>query len=120
MKKITKAQRNADIIAILTGKTPEHGTTIQEAVAHLENENRLLANRKSSKKVSPENTERIEKLYELISASDKPVLLCEVTKGDPDFYDVSSQQVTAFAKRLCDDNRIVKEVIKGRTHFKAV
>lgn len=48
VKKITKAQRNEDIIAMLQGKNPKYGTTVDEAVKHLTHENDLLSRKNSS------------------------------------------------------------------------
>lgn len=43
-KKVTKAQRNSDIILLLQGKeVPDKRTTVEDAIAHLTHENELLA-----------------------------------------------------------------------------
>lgn len=57
-KKVTKAQRNEDIIALLRGNPVKYGTTITEAVEHLEHENELLASRKTSQNGKPRKPDK--------------------------------------------------------------
>lgn len=47
-KKITKAQKNMDIISVLKNETPKFGTTIEEMIAHLELTNAQLAKKSAS------------------------------------------------------------------------
>lgn len=47
-KKVTKVQRNNDIIAILRNEPVQFGTTVEDAIAHLLHENELLS-RKNNK-----------------------------------------------------------------------
>lgn len=47
-KKVTKTQRNEDIIALLQNQKPKYGTTVKEAIAHLTHENELLSRKNSS------------------------------------------------------------------------
>lgn len=42
-KKVTKAQRNEDIIALLQNQPVKYGTTVDDAIAHLIHENELLS-----------------------------------------------------------------------------
>jgi hypothetical protein len=117
-KKITKAQRNADIIAILRNETPTYGTTIAEAISHLEHENELLAKRASrERKTNPADETYMELLYDAIGTD--PVLLCDVSRTIPEFVSAGlpSQKVTSLAGKLCDQGRLIRVVIKGRGHF---
>lgn len=56
VKKVTKAQRNEDIMAMLTGNEVKYGTTVEDAIAHLTKENEMLA-----KKNKPTGDKRLTK-----------------------------------------------------------
>lgn len=49
-KKITKVQRNNDIIALLKGEAVKYGTTIQDAIDHLTYTNELLSRKNKPSK----------------------------------------------------------------------
>ncbi len=48
VKKVTKAQRCADIISLLLGDVPEHDTTVEEAISYLNKEIEKLSKKRSS------------------------------------------------------------------------
>ncbi len=56
-KKVTKAQRNTDIMSLLRNEKPKFGTTVEDAIKHLTHENELLARKNKSggkKSLTPE------------------------------------------------------------------
>lgn len=48
VKKVTKTQRNLDIMALLQGQPVKYGTTVEDAIAHLTHENDLLSRKNTT------------------------------------------------------------------------
>lgn len=118
-KKVTKAQRNADIMAMLKGESVAYGTTLAEAIAHLERENELLAKKSGAdRKPTAKQTENegykalildhMTKSYETVT---------DIMKAIPEFADFSNQKVAALVKQLLDAHLLEKKVEKGRSYF---
>lgn len=120
MKKTTKAQKNMDIIAMLKGEKVEYGTTVEEAILHLERENELMKKKSTDKKPTARQLEN-EKLKPLIldflSIQTEPKTVTEITKGIPELNDFSNQRVSYLVKDLRDSGMIERTVIKGRSCF---
>lgn len=121
MKKTTKAQKNMDIIAMLKGEKATHGTTIEEAIKHLEHENELLS-KKSGSDRKPTKTQQENEFYkglivEHLSTEDKPKTVTEIQKAIPELADFSNQKISALVKQLYDAETIKKKIEKGRSYF---
>lgn len=69
VKKVTKAQRNADIMAMLQKQPVKYGTTVEDAIAHLTHENALL-----SKKNSTTGKKKLTKAQEANEGYKKDIL----------------------------------------------
>lgn len=117
-KKVTKAQRNDDIIALLTGNPVKFGTTIEDAVAHLNHENNLLAKKNSGdkKKLTKAQEENAQLKANILS------FLATVTEATA--TDVtntcglsSNQKAAALLRALVDSGEVVKNVVKGKSLF---
>jgi len=119
MKKITKAQRNADIIALLTGKPTQYNTTIEDAVAHLKHENELLNKKNSSDAKKPtkaqvENESIKNEIVAYLATTTKGVTASEVMAA----CELSSNQKAAsLLNALHKAGKIEKAVVKGKSLF---
>ncbi|MCM1323948.1 MAG: hypothetical protein NC218_07290 [Acetobacter sp.] len=118
-KKITKAMRNTDIIAMLTGGEVKHGTTVEDAVAHLTHENELLAKKNSGDakkptKVQAENAKLKEEIVAFLTTVDKGVTATEVMNA----CNLSSnQKAAALLRALVEAGEVSKTVEKGKALF---
>jgi len=122
MKKVTKAMRNSDIIALLEGKPTQYGTTIEEAVAHLTRENELLSKKNSGTakkptKVQVENESHKENILVYLGTLDgegasasEVADACNLT---------SNQKAAALLNALSSDGKVRREVEKGKPKFYA-
>lgn len=63
-KKITKSQRNEDIILMLQNQPVKYGTTVQEAIDHLIHENELLSNKNKTKDGSSKKLTKAQEINE--------------------------------------------------------
>ena len=119
-KRITKAMRNADIIAILQGEKPQYGTTVAEAVAHLNHENELLANKASAtRKPTKEQiaNEGYKDMIMKVLSAETGKTATDVQKAIPAFAEFNNQKVAALLRSLRDEGKVVKDTIKGRSYF---
>lgn len=118
-KKVTKAQRNEDIIAMLRGEKVKYGTTIEDAVAHLTHENDLLAKKNNSDnkkptKVQAENAKLKDAIIAYLSTVDKGVTATDVMNA----CNLSSnQKAAALLRALVDAGEVSKTVEKGKALF---
>lgn len=118
-KKVTKAQRNEDIIAMLTGKEVKYGTTTEDAVAHLTHENTLLAKKNSGDNKKPtkaqeENNKLKAEIVAFLTTVDKGVTATEVMNA----CNLSSnQKAAALLRALVDAGEVSKTVEKGKALF---
>lgn len=118
-KKVTKAQRNEDIIAMLTGAEVKYGTTTADAVAHLTHENALLAKKNSGDnkkptKVQAENAKLKDGIIAFLTTVEKGVTATEVMNA----CNLSSnQKAAALLRALVDAGEVVKTVEKGKALF---
>ena len=123
MKKTTKAQKNMDIIAMLKGEPVEHGTTIADAIAHLEHENALLSHKKGGERKPTAKQKENEGLKTVIlnwlNEQTEVKTVTEMMKGIPELEGMSNQKVSALVKQLKDAELIDKTIDKGRSYFSA-
>lgn len=118
-KKVTKAQRNEDIIAMLTGAEVKYGTTTEDAVAHLTHENALLAKKNSGDSKKPtkaqeENAKLKVDIVAFLSTVEKGVTATEVMNA---CSLSSNQKAAALLRALVDAGEVVKTVEKGKALF---
>ncbi len=118
-KKITKAMRNEDIIAMLTGGEVKHGTTVEDAVKHLTHENELLAKKNSGDSKKPtktqaENAKLKEGILTFLSTVDKGVTATDVMNA---CGLSSNQKAAALLRALVEAGEVCKTVEKGKALF---
>lgn len=123
MKKTTKAQKNMDIIAMLKGEPVTHGTTIEDAIAHLEHENELLSHKRNGERKPTAKQKENEGLKDIIldwiGEQTEPKTVTDMMKGIPELDGMSNQKVSALVKQLKDAEVINKTIEKGRSYFSA-
>jgi hypothetical protein len=121
MKKTTKAQKNMDIIAMLKGEPVTHGTTVAEAIEHLEHENALLSKKSSGeRKPSAKQTENAKLstiVLEWMKEQTEPKTVTDMMKAIPELEGMSNQKASSLVKPLKDAGLLKKEIIKGRSFF---
>ncbi|MCM1217347.1 MAG: hypothetical protein NC548_22865 [Lachnospiraceae bacterium] len=120
-KKITKAQRFADVRALLTGDTPAYGTTQEEAIAFIDYELELLA-RKADRKPTEEDKQKMEQnendmrlIINFLCDQPEPVTSAEIFRGIPEFLNrpkFTNQKVTSLVIKLLKEGKIEKETDK--------
>lgn len=120
-KKITKAMRNIDAIALLEGKPAPNGSTVADIVAHLNRENELLAKKNSSDSKKPtkaqqENEAYKAKILEFLLTQETGVTATEVMNA----CNLSSnQKAAALLRSMVDSGSVTKTVEKGKALFSA-
>lgn len=118
-KKLTKAMKNTDIIAMLTGEPVIHGTTLDEAIAHLQHENDLLAKKNSGKsdkpsKVQQENIAYKSQIMHFLLTLDHGVTATEVMNA---VGLSSNQKATRLLKDMEKAGTVVNTMVKGKSLF---
>jgi len=90
-----------------------------EMVAFLDHEIELLSKKRSSvnSKAKAEADARAEKVYNALSEMDKPVTVTELIAltSDEEVAGYTNQRVSALIRKLGD--KVVKEVVKGKSYF---
>ena len=121
MKKTTKAQKNMDIIAMLKGEPVEHGTTIEDAIKHLEHENELLSKKHGSERKptakQKENDNLRDVIMDYMASQTEGKTVSDMMKEIPELEGMSNQKVSALVKPLFDGGKLNKEIVKGRSYF---
>lgn len=117
--RITKAQRNSDIIALLTGNPVQYGTSIEDAVAHLTHENEMLSRKNKSESRKPtktqkENEELRARILDYLNEQDTPVTASDVMST---LELGSTQKASALLNGLAAEGKVIKEKIKGKSVF---
>lgn len=119
-KRITKAMKNEDIIALLNGETPKWGIAVADLVEHLQNENALLAKKNSADrkptKVQVENEGHMVLILDFLADGENHSV-SDMIKGIPTFKDFNTSKVSALVKKLKDSGQVVRTEIKGRAYF---
>lgn len=118
-KKITKAMRNLDAIALLEGKTAPNGSTVEEIIAHLTHENELLAKKNSGDSKKPtkaqaENAKLKDDIVAFLTTVDKGVTATEVMNA---CGLSSNQKAASLLNALKDSGEVVKVIEKGKSFF---
>lgn len=120
-KRVTKAQRFEDIIALLTGNPVQYDTTIEEAVTALRKEQELLAKKNSGDK-KPTKTQEENNWYkalivDFLSAQTEGITVTAIQKGVPEFAGFNNQKVAALVRQLVEAGKAQKQVVKGKSLF---
>lgn len=120
-KRITKAQRFADIKALLMGEAVHSGTSVEDALAFIDNEIALLAKKNTSDKKPTKTQEENEghkaRIIEFLSGRGEGVTCTEVQKSVAEFADFNNQKVAALMRQLVNDGKVVKAMVKGKAMF---
>lgn len=125
VKRVTKAMRYEDIIALLTGGEVKNGTDTDKAVEFINNELALLTKKNSSESKKPTavqeaNAQYRDLIMKFLAIQDAPRTCTEIAKGVPELSDFNNQKVAALLKRLCDEQKVVKTTGKGGKSLFAV
>lgn len=123
--RITKAMRYADIKALLSGEATKHNTTIEDAIAFIDNEVALLAKKNAS--VSKADAEKKLKDAEYMDAivsylegleNDDPGRTCsDIGKAVPMLNDFNTSKMSFLCRTLYKEGRIGFHIVKGKTLF---
>lgn len=120
-KRITNSMRIKDIQNLLKGEIPVHGTTVEDAIAFLDERLELLAKKNSGEKkptaTQIANKEHQEKIVAFLTVQSEGVTCTTIQKGVPELAEFSNQKVASLVRALVDDGRIRKEIVKGRALF---
>lgn len=119
--KVTKAQRFADIIAMVNGEATVHGTTADVAVEFLNHEIELLARKNTSDKKptaqQEKNTGIKADILDILSNDpDRLFSASEILKAlnDPD---LSLPRISALLKQMVEANTVERTTEKRKTFF---
>lgn len=122
--RITKAMRYTDIKALLTGNVPEHSTSVEDAVAFINNELAMLTKKNSgerkptSKQIA--NKDYTEKLVAFLMEQAGPVNCGDIQRGIPEFGDFQNQKIASLLKPLIAEGKVVRSSNHGRSVFAMV
>lgn len=122
-KKITKANRYEDVIAILNGEQTKFGTTTDIAVdflrAELELLNKKNAARKNSTSASVKISQSIaEQILPYVESN--PATATEIQKRCPELAYESNQRITSALNQLIKQGFVQRSIVKGRSMFALV
>lgn len=124
--KVTKAQRFADIKALLSGDVPTYGTSTVEAVEFVNREIELLSRKNANRSSKDTAEKRANEAYkalilEYLRSIDSEGVSCStVNKTIPELTMESNQKISALMRQLCEEGTVVKNVVRGKALFSAV
>lgn len=123
VKRITKAQRFADIKLLLVGENAINGTTIEDALAFCDSELALLAKKNSGDK-KPTKVQEANEGYkalilQFLMTQTEGVTCTDILKGIPELENegYGNQKVAALLRPMLDAKQVTKEIVKGRSLF---
>ena len=121
MKKMTKKEMFAEVIAVVERVEVENKAEMLNFLAH---EVELLE-KKSSKsgqtKTQKENVLLMEQLVVALSEMEKPVTISEFQGlSTSEVATLSNQKLSALLKKLVEENKVVKTVEKKKSYFSVV
>ena len=124
VKRITKAQKFEDVIALLTGGEAKF---IDEdgAVEFIRSEMALLARKNASDSRKPTATQEANAKYkalivEFLAMQDAGKTCTEIAKGVPELGDFNNQKIAALMRQLVEAGSVSKATVKGKSIFSAV
>lgn len=126
--RITKAQRFADIKALLSGESAVHGTDVNTALAFIDNEVALLTKKNAAKSGKMTATQQANEKYkalilDFLATQSVGVTCTEIAKGIPALSDFNNQKISALMRSLTYDpdknpgGLVDKGTVKGKSLF---
>lgn len=120
-KRITKAQKYEDIIAMLSGN-PAKFIDADGAVEFCKAEMALLAKKNSSDNKKPTATQEANTKYralilEFLAVQESGKTCTEIAKGVPELGDFNNQKVAALMRQLVEAGQAAKATVKGKSVF---
>lgn len=120
VKRITKAQKFEDIIALLSGE-PTQFINAEDAVAFIRNEMALLAKKNTSDR-KPTATQEANVKYknlimEFLSMQDSGKTCTEIAKGVDELSEFNNQKIAALMRQLVESGKVSKATVKGKSIF---
>ena len=121
VKRITKAQKFEDVIAMLTGN-PAQFIDKDGAVEFLRNEMALLAKKNASDSRKPTATQEANEKYkalilEFLAVQESGKTCTEIAKGVPELADFNNQKIAALMRQLLEATKVSKATVKGKSLF---
>lgn len=121
IKRITKAQKYEDIIAMLSGNDPQYIDT-DKAIEFCKGEMALLAKKNASEsKKDTAQREEDEKsmalILEYLARQSIGKTCTEINKGVDELADFNNQKITSLMNKLCASHKVNKTVSKGKSLF---
>lgn len=122
VKRITKAMRFADIKALLSGEDVKHGTSIEDALAFIDNEVALLAKKNASESRKQTDTQKANEKYralitEYLSMQDSGKTCTEISREVEELSEFNNQKIAALMRQLVEAGTVSKATIKGKSVF---
>lgn len=120
VKRITKAQKFEDVIALLSGE-PTQFINTEDAVAFIRNEMALLAKKNTSDRkptVTQEANVKYKNLIcEFLSMQDSGKTCTEIAKGVDELSEFNNQKIAALMRQLVEAGKVSKATVKGKSIF---
>jgi len=121
VKRITKAQKFEDVIALLNGN-PATFIDKDGAVEFIRSEMALLAKKNASDSRKPTATQEANEKYkarilEYLSEQESGKTCTEIGKSVPELVDFNNQKIAALMRQLYDANKVRKATVKGKSLF---
>ena len=121
VKRITKAQKFEDVIALLNGN-PATFIDKDGAVEFIRNEMALLAKKNASDSRKPTATQEANEKFkafilEFLSEQESGKTCTEIGKSVPELVDFNNQKIAALMRQLYDANKVRKATVKGKSLF---
>lgn len=121
--RVTKAQRFADIKALLSGEPTAYGTDVETALGVLDNEIQILAKKNSHNSAKAKKVNEVNEKYKAMILDflfDHPESTCsDMLKGIPQFTAemLSTSKISALNRALIADGKVVRESVAGKAKF---
>lgn len=121
VKRITKAQKFEDVIALLNGN-PATFIDKDGAVEFIRNEMALLAKKNASDSRKPTATQEANEKYkalilEFLSRQEVGKTCTEIAKSVPELFDFNNQKIAALMRQLVESGKVGKATVKGKSLF---
>lgn len=121
VKRITKAQKFEDIIALLNGN-PAQFIDKDGAVEFIKNEMALLAKKNAADSRKPTATQEANEKYkalilEFLALQESGKTCTEIAKGVPDLSEFNNQKIAALMRQLVESTLVNKATVKGKSVF---
>ena len=123
VKRITKAQKFEDVIALLSGE-PTKFIDTDGAVEFIKNEMALLAKKNASTDRKPTATQEANVKYknlilEFLATQEAGKTCTEIAKGIDELSDFNNQKIAALMRQLVEAGKVSKATVKGKSIFTA-